>query len=461
MATQALSSDPRTGHHADRFAARAAADRRRTVAVGALFAILAAAIAFRTALRLTGRALPLVDAWGLQDFNDAVYQPVVAFLAGENPYDASFAQHWPVRYPFPLYLPATLLLHLPLGFLPFPAAGALYYLVAVALVPVLAMLALRMAGVPQTARAVLGVSSLVLLSRPGSWTLFIGQYTVTMAVATCVAFLWAREQPWLAALGVALAALKPTFGAPLAILLLARGDWRAVVRGLGIAGVLSAVAALPLVRAAGGLGPFIESLATNYASFGQMEQVNPVLSTYRIDAASLVGRLLGGPLPGAAEQALLALVLGVAAAGVRRLAADPEVEPAARLSATLALVAILVCTYHQAYDALLLAAPLVALATPGWAPARLVTPRRRALLTGLLAVPTANYLCTQAAATWLGLQGPWLLVNLSVNAVVLLAALGLLASLALRPIPRAAAPRVPATDWTLEVTEPEASRRRA
>lgn len=448
----APSDEPRERHAVSRLASRpSSSSRLAAIAVG-LFVASVALVALRTVLRFSGHAAPGVDAWGLQDFNDAIYQPVVALLEGENPYGSRFAETWPVRYPFPLYLPATLALHLPLGLLPLPVAGAVYFLLCVALVPVLARLALRMAGVARSATVVFGVSCLVVLSRPGSWTLFIGQYTVTMVVATYVALVFARERPWLAATGVALAALKPTFGAPLALLLLARGEWRPVVRGLAVAGALSLVVVVPLAQSAGGVGPFLESLAENYARFASMEQVSPALSAYRIDAAGLIGRVIGAPLAPALELLLVATVLGVAALGVRRLAADPEVEPAARLATALVTTATLLCTYHQGYDALLLAAPLVALSAGAWAPARLATPGRRALLLGLLGLPAVNYLCTNVVTTWLDLRGPSAVVNASANGAALVLAFALLARLVLRPLRAQVAARAPDELWTVQVT---------
>jgi hypothetical protein len=397
----------------------------------ALFVAVACAVAVRTGVRLTTVGEP--QAWGLQDFNDAVYQPGRALIEGVNPYDAdAFPRAFPVRYPFPLYLPAMLAVHLPFAFVPFRLAGASYFVATLALVPCLALLALRSSGGRASAAASFGLGFLILVGRPGSWTLFIGQCTVPMVIATDLAFFCGRRRPGLGAVGVALAALKPTFGVPLTVLLLARGEWAMVARGLAAAGVVSLAVAAQICHATGGAVPFLHSLAANYAGFGELAEVNPAESAYRLDLVALIGRTLGRPLPPVLEIGLFVAVLGVAALGVRRLARDRDRLRAGRLAAALGSVAILLCTYHQAYDALLLTAPLVALAVGRWAPLRLTTPRRRAVLLSLLAIPVVNYLDTHAAMDFLGIRGLGVVANASVNGLALLAAFGVLAALTLR-----------------------------
>src|SRR5215831_17461570 len=72
--------------------------------------------------------------WAMRDFWDLVYYPVVAFLSGENPYDtARFLALYPVDNPFPLYLPAVLLVHLPIGLLPVQTASTVYFVLTLAL----------------------------------------------------------------------------------------------------------------------------------------------------------------------------------------------------------------------------------------------------------------------------------------------------------------------------------------
>src|SRR6185295_2450313 len=129
-----------------------------------------------------------------------------------------FVIRHPVNSPFPPYLPASLLFHLPFGLLSFPVAEWVHYALTVALMPVLALLALRLAGLVETPARIFAVAALLLASRPGHWNLILGQPTVTLVVGVYVALLLAPRWPVWAGVGLAVSTLKPTFGLPLAVL---------------------------------------------------------------------------------------------------------------------------------------------------------------------------------------------------------------------------------------------------
>src|SRR5262245_7766772 len=92
--------------------------------------LLAAACCLFTARLL--RTLPPADAvptreqWGLRDFRGNLYYPVVAFLAGENPYDAEHFKRAHDADAFPPFAPIVLAWHLPFGLFPFAVARILY-----------------------------------------------------------------------------------------------------------------------------------------------------------------------------------------------------------------------------------------------------------------------------------------------------------------------------------------------
>src|SRR5262249_3040036 len=183
------------------------------------------------------------------------------------------------------------------------------------------------------------------LSRPGDWNLFLGQCAATMAIATYAAFYFRGRRSWVGAVGVAAASLKPTFGLPLAVLLLAKRAGRTVLAGLLIAAGISTAAAAILVHNAGGLAPFWASLGSSQLDFGADPQVNPATSDYRIDAVAFVARFLGHPLGLMGEMGMLIGILGAAALCVWRL--ERVGDGAARfLSTSLICVAMLTCTYH-------------------------------------------------------------------------------------------------------------------
>src|SRR5262249_46322607 len=154
-------------------------------------------------LNVAGR--PHVPRYGLQDFRDAVYFPVVALLEGHNPYDvADYLARYPVGRKFPLYSPITLFVHLPFGLLPQDAASVAYLVVNLLLVLVLAATSLSLTGVRTTWTATLGLATLVLVSHPGEMTLFIGQPSIYVALGVYLAFHFARTRPLVAGLGLAL-----------------------------------------------------------------------------------------------------------------------------------------------------------------------------------------------------------------------------------------------------------------
>jgi hypothetical protein len=145
-------------------------------------------------------------------------------------------------------------------------------------------------------------------------------------------------------------------------------------------------------------------------------------STFRVDVVALVARTLGRAPALVPTLALTALVLAVAAVALRRL---PDDAPARRLGLAIASLAIVLCTYHQQYDLVLLAPLLVS----AWPP----TPLRRAQLPAALAgVPFLNYLASGGMQRATGTSDADVLWLSSVNIVALLAAFALLVGQALR-----------------------------
>jgi hypothetical protein len=176
---------------------------------------------------------------------------------------------------------------------------------------------------------------------------------------------------------------------------------------------------------------------------------NGLSSIIRIDLGGLIGRFRVAP-PGAAIGTLVALVvLGVAGWACLRLRGR-ENDPARTLSLGLACFAILLCVYHQAYDAVLLALPAAALLTPVPAPGAPGAPpagataaagRLRGLLLALLAVPAFNYLATHTLMN--RLDPPrlvWLVVT-SANGAAIVLAFALWLAMSFRGVSTTAAPR--------------------
>jgi hypothetical protein len=401
---------------------------------------MTAVVGTRTIRNLNIPGRPHEELYGDQDFRDNFYYPAVALLEGRNPYDArDYTTRYPVDRPLPAYSPISLAVHLPFALLPFQAAEAAYFLASVVLLLAIARLALDGAGAPVTAARVFGIGALLVLSRPGHQTLFLGQCTVLVVLGVALALVLARRRPWLAGAGLALACLKPSYGLPLGLLMLFRRDTRAFLRGAGLAVIAGAAAAAVPVMAAGGPGAFLQSVRGSMAIIATDASFNEPSSLIRIDIAGLLGRFIGRP-PGIAGAVLGALVL-IGAGLLLRTLATREGDGPRPLSDGLACLALLLSVYHQSYDALLLALPAVALALAdeptAWPPG---TARRRRFTLALLLVPGINYLATH---TLIGRIGPahllWLLIA-TANGAAILMAFVLWAGMAIRPAPGRSAP---------------------
>jgi glycosyl transferase family 87 len=391
---------------------------RTKLAVGfAVFATALGVAVFRmtTLSQLIGVRLRM--PWLMNDFKSAIYCPVSIFLHGGNPYSREqFLRFCPVQDVFPLYLPATLILHAPFGLLPIDAATLAYFALNVALSLVIVLLALRLSDGEVTAAPVLLGAGLLLLSRPGQWNLLLGQPALELAIATYVALYLARRAPLVSGLALAVSMFKPTFGVPLALLMLVRGDTRAVLAGVGFAAVLNGPPLLVLVQRSGSWTAFTEELVRSQHAWQGV--VDPATQVYGVDAPGLVSRLLGTHLPAVAYLGIALAVLGAAAAALRALprVADRQVS---HLSAAIICLGILLSVHHHAYDLVLLVAPAVALSRSSL-PATFLRPWRRRTLLTLFVILGSNYITTLSILRHLERHhAAWLLLA-SLNGAVLL-----------------------------------------
>jgi hypothetical protein len=428
-------------------AAQRMVPRLRLTAAVAVFAAVVGVLGLRAWTLVNVPGAPGHAQWVLQDFRDAVYYPVVALLAGDNPYDVrTYFARYPVGQEFPVYSPLTLLLHLPFGLLPYRLAEALYFASVIGLTVVLAAVSLRLAGVAARADAVLGLAAALLLSRPGQSNLLLGQVTVPAVLATLAALHWSSRRRWWATAALALATFKPTFGLPLALLLACRGDRRVAVGGVAIGGALAALLAVWPMSAAGGPGPFVAALLDNQATTRGSLLFAPLTSWLRVDVWALAARLAGGTT-GPVSEALLSLaVLGATGLLLRRLrrVAAALADP---LAVGLVGAGLLAGVYHQVYDLLLLAPAALAVVLGRPAALWQERPWARAVLAAASLALFGNYATSNAALRHLGVAGGWWLALVSVNAVLLLLVWGLHGAVALRlPVahPAPAARRV----WT-------------
>ncbi|MBA3496727.1 MAG: DUF2029 domain-containing protein [Gemmatimonadales bacterium] len=383
-----------------------------------VFAAALALIVLRITALSRWSGVRLNAPWLMTDFKSAIFCPVALFLQGGNPYSREQYLHFcPVQDVFPLYLPATLILHAPFGVLSINAAAVVYFVATIALSVFIVMLALRLTSGEATVGSVLLGAGLLLLSRPGQWNLLLGQPALELAIATYVAMYWARRAPLLSGLAVAVTLYKPTFGVPLAVLMLVRGDGRAVAAAAVFAAILNVPPLLVLLGRSGGLDPFIQELLRSQRAW--QDVVNPAALVWGVDLPSLVAKALGVRLAPGAYVALSLAVLGATAAALRSLRHTKE-RLMEHLSASLICLGILLSLHHHGYDLVLLVAPIVAVATSRL-PAGFLLRWRRLTVLGLFALLGANYATTLSVLQHLTHQRAAWLVLASANAIILLA----------------------------------------
>ena len=229
----------------------------------------------------------------MQDFRDAVYYPVVAFLDGVNPYNAPrYLAAYPVAAEFPPYSPLALLVHLPFGLMPFRVAELAYFGCCVAMiVPV----GLYRAAVVWASKRRSG--RVFALAAPCSSrgrlmrTCSSARSACKWSCGSFIALEFAKRRPWIAGLGLGLATLKPTFGVPLALILLCRRDFRAVLWGIVFGGAGGAIAFAMLAWRCGGVSQFVAAVWQSYSAFASETAASPVAGTMRCDAVAVLARL--------------------------------------------------------------------------------------------------------------------------------------------------------------------------
>jgi hypothetical protein len=403
-----------------------------TVAAILAFTCAISVISYRGSFYLADVVRPDGKHWVMQDFRDVVYFPSRAFLDGLNPYNVQvYMEHYPVWHPVALYTPLSILMSSPFALLPFSHAWQLYYVFSLLLMFVLAALSLRAVDLPATPARVTAVATLILLSRPGQMNLLLGQVALQCAIATCLAVFYDRRYPWLAAAGLAFTTGKPSYGALLGILLLCRGDFRLVLRGILLAIGPTLLGAWILLQRAGSLAALYATAHATYNVFGTEQFDDPVFGPFRIDAPALIARLCGISITRPTELLIGTVVLVAGAYAVHRCARSEATSRPRALSGTLIVLTMLASTYHQTYDAVVLTLPLTALIANRWTPGA-QQPLLRGVLVAAMVALALNYLASVTAIYAFKLYGNWRLAATSINPSAVCLALLIYLGLAMR-----------------------------
>jgi hypothetical protein len=356
--------------------------------------------------------------WAMSDFYSVVYYPAKAFREGGNPYDAAaYLPRYPAPESFRAYPPVLLLLAQPFTLLSPTDAALVQVGLTLVLTGVLAWWSLSLAGRTPTTLGATVLFSLILLSRPGHWNLLQGQITVVIVLAVYAALALPRARAAPGALALAVALLKPNFGLPLAVLMLAGGRTRAVAGAVALTAALNLPVLAILAERSGGI-----ERAARLMVEGRLPEASDLASQYaifRADASALLSRFVGvslGPiLPFVIGLGLLAL----AAALIRRRPPAAEGHLVDPVWVGLTCTTILLCIYHIGYDLLLLVWPATAVVHRFLSSTGSRLPRAWVEL-GLVTLLATNYLATYAVMHRLGFGSAGALIAVSLNGMALL-----------------------------------------
>jgi hypothetical protein len=372
--------------------------RIHILAAGALFSLVLVCLTWRMVrhLHVLGSEEDSVR-WGMTDFRDVIYFPTRAVLEGINPYDsepnsdtARYHGRYPVGNVFPVYSPLLMVLDAPLQLLPYHVAMAAYVLFNVALLLVVANCALRFSHVNCGIAATLILATLMLLSRPGQSNFNFGQLALPMVLCAMVATEWSAKRPGWAAIALALASIKPTFGAPLLILIFSQRRWKAAILGGGIGGSLAVLGFALIFSVCHSGKPLLQTLKDNLSHTESDPGFDARKSGIRLDAVAVVERLAKVNHSEAIKVIVPLSILAISAV-VLWMLSHVQFDRDDWISSPLIMLTTLLCVFHAAYDGLLLTLPILSLAFGRQMPPQgKLRQAIRWLLVGLLLVPALN-----------------------------------------------------------------------
>lgn len=325
-------------------------------------ALVLAATAYRSIQRYDAPEVAAFDTTrqGQFDFHNGIYFPQLGFLQGYNPYGKLFADQFPVTRQIPPYSPFTLLLHWPLGWMSVQVAEVCYFVITVFLLLLMAcMTAWGIREAKDKWTLTLVVLFLLLASRAGHTTLFTGYFTVELVLGTLVALRYARQRPAISALGLLLTSIKPNFVLPLGILMLARGNVRALVYGATLS-ILGAAIPTAMLLSHTSVEQFLHDVQSSDTVHNEDDYELPVNTWTRVDGLAVVAKWL--EINPTAPTALVVMLLILAGPAwilhLRRQGGDETGDLSA--SGILILLACSFSIYHHVYDTLWLIPAAVA-----------------------------------------------------------------------------------------------------
>ena len=332
-----------------------------TAVLALIFGLLLAGHTHRTFSRATEPGVFENFNRGFVDFHNAVHFPTKSFLNGDNPYSRQYVESHPDKRTFPLFPPQSLVVHIPFGIGGIEISRVLYCGFELAVASVLLLLIQWIVQRQVTLRFFLCLGITLMLTIPFYTSYYMGQLTLQLVLGTVVALHYSKTRPVLAAFGLALAACKPQFGVPLALLLLCRRDWKTAFGG-GFISVVVSGAAIAVISSNFGWQNFVEEIKAVYLGLDSHPDVGTALDNgWRLDIYPVLARFLtvDGDMPTWSKFLAPAVYLAIGGLGVFWLRNKSEARP---LSNVIICLTCLGCVYHSVYDGILLLWPIVAIA---------------------------------------------------------------------------------------------------
>jgi hypothetical protein len=327
--------------------------------------------------------------FGYCDFHNGIYWPAVAIKDRVSPYGQEYSEKYPVDRATPFYLPSTFLLHAPFGWIDLKTGEAIYFAIMIGLVSALALVTLSASGIQYSVGWCAAVMILIVTSRPGYGTLFSGYFTFELAVATVLALHWGNRPGWGGAM-LAVAACKPTYAIPLAVLMIARGHWRAVLVGVALAILGSTIIYFWLLPDRSWFF-LLEDIRFGQSQHMADRSEMPEFNWTRVDIVAVIAKWLKAN-PGEGIQVAVFLVACLVPAFiVWRLRKHPESENVSSLSGTISLLTMNALLYRHYYDLIVLVVPIVTLAVGSRQVHREFSTWMRFVIAGLLLIALFNY----------------------------------------------------------------------
>ena len=388
----------------------------------AVLLILAVAGSTRRAVRLHHVPGPRNDAlMGFGDFHNGSYFPATAFASGVSPYGAEYAATYPVPRPTPLYSPLTFLLHMPYAAMPLGVAEWVNFAVMLGLLVLIAHLILSAAEVPSR-YWLPPLLATMAISRPVGVTLVSGYFTLEVILGVILAVVYAKDKPWLAAVGFALASQKPNFAIPLIVILFAAGHWRAVWRSIVLA-VLGAVAGVAWLLRTYTLGELVADMQAAQHTHRYDATELPIATWTRLDLTALISKWTNTNPSELVQLIAMFAILAIPAWLLWTRRRTVMTLPNAGPWVAVVISALLVGFYHHSYDAMLVFLPLVGVVLAGGTAWRGVSPWIRWGTGLMLLVPLYNITATRMfMSRTVGLEGTGFQVFASINVVALVLA---------------------------------------